>query len=67
MNMSIIIVYSLVFVLSGFLVSKYLDIKDKNTKKIINIVIAVLVVVSIILMTIFLIYFFNLLSKAGSV
>ncbi len=67
MNMSIIIVYSLVFVLSGFLVSKYLDIKDKKTKKIINIVIAVLVVVSIILMTIFLIYFFNLLSKAGSV
>ena len=67
MNMSIIIVYSLVFVLSGFLVSKYLDIKDKKTKKIINIVIAGLVVVSIILMTIFLIYFFNLLSKAGSV
>ena len=67
MNMSIIIVYSLVFVLSGFLVSKYLDIKDKKTKKIINIVIAVLVVVSIRLMTIFLIYFFNLLSKAGSV
>lgn len=33
MNMSIIIVYSLVFVLSGFLVSKYLDIKDKKKRR----------------------------------
>lgn len=63
----IIIVYILILIFAGFLVSKYLDIRDKKIKKIINIVFISLTIVSIILMIIFSIYFFNLIASMGTV
>lgn len=63
----IIIVYILILIFAGFLVSKYLDIRDKKVKKIINIVFISLTIVSIILMIIFSIYFFNLIASMGTV
>lgn len=63
----IIIVYILILIFAGFLVSKYLDIRDKKIKKIINIVFISLTIVSIILMIIFSIYFFNLIDSMGTV
>lgn len=63
----IIIVYILILIFAGFLVSKYLDIRDKKIKKIINIVCISLTIVSIILMIIFSIYFFNLIASMGTV
>ena len=63
----IISVYILILIFAGFLVSKYLDIRDKKIKKIINIVFISLTIVSIILMIIFSIYFFNLIASMGTV
>lgn len=63
----VIIVYILILIFAGFLVSKYLDIRDKKVKKIINIVCISLTIVSIILMIIFSIYFFNLIASMGTV
>ena len=63
----IIIIYILILIFAGFLVSKYLDIRDKKIKKIINIVFISLTIVSIILMIIFSIYFFNLIVSMGTV
>ena len=63
----VIIVYILILIFAGFLVSKYLDIRDKKIKKIINIVFISLTIVSIILMIIFSIYFFNLIASMGTV
>ena len=57
----------LALIVGGFIVSKYLDIKNERTRRIFNVVLAIFALVLVIAFVICFIYFFNVISNLRSV
>ena len=57
----------LALIVGGFIVSKYLDIKNERTRKIFNVVLSIFAIVLVIALVICFIYFFNAISNLKSV
>jgi phosphotransferase system glucose/maltose/N-acetylglucosamine-specific IIC component len=57
----------LALIVGGFIVSKYLDIKNERTRKIFNVVLSIFAIVLVIALVICFIYFFNVISNLRSV
>lgn len=57
----------LALIVGGFIVSKYLDIKNERTRMIFNVVLAIFAIVLVIALVICFIYFFNVISNLRSV
>lgn len=57
----------LALIIGGFIVSKYLDIKNERTRRIFNVVLAIFAIVLVIALVICFIYFFNVISNLRSV
>ncbi len=57
----------LALIVGGFIVSKYLDIKNERTRRIFNVVLAIFAIVLVIALVICFIYFFNVISNLRSV
>lgn len=57
----------LALTVGGFIVSKYLDIKNERTRRIFNVVLAIFAIVLVIALVICFIYFFNVISNLRSV
>lgn len=57
----------LALIVGGFIVSKYLDIKNERTRRIFNVVLVIFAIFLVIALVICFIYFFNVISNLRSV
>ncbi len=54
-------------IISYFAVNKYLDIKNKKAKNMVNRIIVIIFVLGVIFLVLSLIYFFKLMTKVGPI
>ncbi len=55
------------FIISYFAVNKYLDIKSKKAKNIVNRIIVIIIVLGVIFLILSLIYSFKLMTRVGPI